>query len=101
MKTNDYRIINGGHRDVINASGRIYIEFVSGSGCGDQSYWCEFRSTYKVYREKRGELIECGTINETTGTDKNMFNGTINGKDISSDFLSASDIFTMIEKVTI
>ena len=100
MKAADYRIINGGHRDIINASEKIYIEFITGSGYGDQSNWCKFTSTYKAYREKWGQLIECGIINETTGTDRNCFSGNIDGKVISCDFLSASEVFTRIEKIT-
>lgn len=99
MKAADYRIINGAHRDIIDASGNIYIEFINGSGYGGQSYYCQFASSYKVYREKWGQLIECGIINETTGTDKNCFSGNIDGKVISCDFLSASEVFTRIEKL--
>lgn len=98
MKTADYKIINGGQRNEIDAGSHLFIEYISGSGQGDQSYWCEFHSTYRVYRQKYNNLIECGLLNETTGTDKNCFTGTIDGKEIASNFLSASDIFTRIEK---
>lgn len=99
-KTEDYQIINGGNRDTIGTGDRIFIEYISGSGQGDQSYWCEFTSTYKAYRQKNSELIECGVVHETTGTDRNMFNATIDNKQISSDFLNACQIFTRIEKRT-
>ena len=67
----DYQIINGGKRHELDYGGKIVILFVSGSGSGGQSYYCEFRSTYKVYRHEGMKLRYSGEINETSGSDEN------------------------------
>lgn len=100
MKADEFKIINGSERCQLGLNSRIVIEFVSGSGCGDQSYWCEFTTTYRAYRQKGTVLEECGRITERSGTDGNSYRGEIDGKVIACDFLGACEVFTRIEKAT-
>lgn len=99
MRTAEFQIINGGQRHSLGFNNRIVIEFISGHGQGDQSYWCEFVSIYKAYRQKGTKLEECGSITETSGTDRKSFKGEIDGKEVYSDFLTANEVFTRIEKI--
>lgn len=93
----DYQIINGGKRHPLDHGSKFVILFASGSGYGDQSYYCEFRSTYKVYWHEGSELRYAGVINEVSGSNGNSFIGKIDGKEIKCDFC-ADEIFTKIEK---
>ena len=94
----DYHIINGGKRHELGYGSKIVILFVSGSGSGDQSYYCEFRSTYKAYWHKGTKLTYCGEISEISGSAGNSFIGKIDGREIKCDFLCADEVFTKIEK---
>jgi len=98
LKAEDYQIINGGKRHELDYGSKIVILFASGSGSGDQSYYCEFRSTYKVYRHEGMKLRYAGVIMEISGSKGNSFIGKIDGKEIKCDFLSADEVFTKIEK---
>jgi hypothetical protein len=82
------------------SSDRLYILFESGSGSGDQSYWCSFSTTYGVYRAKDyGKTLErIGEIHEISGTDRKCFNGTVEGKAISLDGFTADSVFMKIFK---
>lgn len=98
LKTIDFVIINGGHRDVIDlCAEKYYVIFKSGSGSGDQSYWCVFHSRYTVYKQKWGLLTECGFISDTVGSDGRSHEGEIEGHKISSDFFSVADLYSRIE----
>lgn len=97
LYSDDYRIINGGQRHSLDSGSKFVILFASGSGSGDQSYYCEFRSTYKVYRHEGRQLRYAGVINEVSGSAGNSFIGKIDGKEIKCDFC-ADEIFTKIEK---
>ena len=98
LKAEDYQIVNGGKRHQLNYGSRVVILFVSGSGSGDQSYYCEFRSTYKAYWHKGNKLTYCGEINEISGTSGKSFFGKIDGKEIKCNFLCADEVFMKIEK---
>lgn len=99
LNAEDYQIVYGGERYKLGYGSKIVILFVSGSGHGDQPYWCEFRSIYKVYRHEGRKLIYSGSINEISGSNGNSFFGNIYGKEIKCDFLCADEVFTKIEKV--
>lgn len=99
MQTKDFQIINGGFRSPLGYNNRILIEFLHGSGSGDQSEWCEFFSTYRVYKQLGSDLVECGKIEEIDGSDRASFKGEVDGKPVSCDFLTASAMFTRIEKI--
>ena len=98
LKAEEYQIVNGGKRHDLGYGNKIVILFVSGSGYGGQSYYCEFRSTYKVYRHEGKELIYSGEINDISGSAGNSFVGKIDGKEIKCDFLCVGEVFTKIEK---
>ena len=99
LKAADYQIVYGGERNPLGYGNKIVILYVSGSGYGDQSYYCEFRSFYKVYRHEGRKLIYAGTINEISGTAGNSFIGKIDDREIKCGFLRAAEIFTKIEKI--
>lgn len=97
LKTTDFVIINGGHRNEIDVCTEKYYAFYrSGSGQGGQADWCVFHSRYTIYKQKWGELTECGFIDETVGTGGNSHLGEINGHKVSSDFFSVSDLYVRI-----
>lgn len=98
LKAEDYQIINGGKRHELGYGSKIVILFVSGSGSGDLSYYCEIRSTYKAYRHEGMTLRYSGEINEISGSNGNSFIGKIDGKEIKCDFLCVGEVFTKIEK---
>lgn len=98
LKAEDYQIVYGGERYQLGYGSKFVILFASGSGYGDQSYYCEFRSSYKVYRHEGRKLKYAGLINEITGSKGNSFFGNIDGKEIKCDFLCANEVFTKIEK---
>ena len=98
LNAEDYQIIYGGERYQLGYGSKVVILFVSGSGSGDQSYYCEFRTTYKVYRHEGRKLKYAGEIKEISGSAGNSFFGNINGKEVKCDFLGATEVFTKIEK---
>ena len=96
MKTEDFKIVNGGRRDKIDFfNEKYFLVFVSGSGSGDQSYWFSSTSVFDVYKNVSGKLILSGRIVENHTTDSKHFSGTINGIEISLPLL-ATEIFSQI-----
>lgn len=77
---------------------KFFLLFVSGSGSGDQSYWCSFTTTYDVYEQNNGTLTLCGRLIETQSSDKKNFYGEIKGVLIDLPFL-ATEVFTKIEEM--
>ena len=98
LNAEDYQIVYGGERYQLGYGNKIVILFASGSGSGDQSYYCEFRSTYKVYRHEGRKLKFSGVINEISGSNGNSFIGKIDGKEVKCGSLCADELFTKIEK---
>lgn len=84
IRTADYRIINGKRLDVIDESNyKMFLKREYSSGSGDQSYWCEFRTVYGVYRQKDGVMKRCGKLTHFDGTDGSSWAGNIDGKYVS------------------
>lgn len=87
IKIADHYINYGGTKiNILSFCTRYYVKFLSGSGYGDQSSWCEFNSTYEVYKPHKvnsTELVLCGLLHEVNGTDRQEFHGSIDGKEIA------------------
>ena len=81
-------------------SGQLVIIQESGSGYGDQSYWCSFNLTYGVYeltKESYGrEMRRVGEINEWSGTDGCGFKGVVKGQEIALNGITADNVFTKV-----
>ena len=102
IKRNEYVIVNGGKRDLIDSFNyRYYVLFLSGSGYGGQSgSWCSQTSTYEVYKPKNvgsDILVLCGTLNERQTTNNKGLTGEIDGNTIDLPFL-VDEVFTKIVK---
>lgn len=96
MRVDEFKIINGGRRDVIDHfNEKYFVVFIGGSTSGGQSYWFSSVSSYEVYKNTGGELAKCGDLVENHSTDKKSLFGLIDGVEINLPFL-ASEIFNVI-----
>ena len=77
-------------------NGRLYILFYEGYGSGDQSYYAEFFTKYKVLMSKDGDNFEeVGELSESIRGEQSSFGGTIKGEEIRM-AARADDVFITI-----
>jgi hypothetical protein len=100
----DYYVNYYGQMIDIKPSSNLLVLFISGSGYGDQSYWCSFTNTYKVYRVKqrthgdKTELEEVGQLNGWNGTDGCGFKGVILEQEVGMTGVTCDNAFMHIFK---
>lgn len=93
-----YQVINSTRTPIDEYKGQLVIVFVTGSGYGDQSYWCSFSTKYDVYElTKWGkEMQKVGEINEWSGTDGCGFKGQVKGQEIALEGVTADHVFKKV-----